>query len=501
MSTTASPENNIAWHCIDRPARMYPGSTAVIVDDAQLMFSELRGLTHRAANAIVHAGCRFGDRVLLCLPDSADFVAAFCGAASVGAIAVPVDPFAPEADHQYYSSDSTPKVVVTHPSLAPRFSGATILTPEDISGFEPESECRAVEEDDIACFIYTSGSTGRQKAVMHPHRSFVRIIDNVVRAVLHIGHEDRLFSIARLPFSFGLGCGLYFPLPVGASSVLNPHKTDVAKAAQLIARHRPTILAGVPSFWDVLLEAAARWLPLDLSSVRLVISAGEPLPPRLHEAFRDRYGIEVVEGLGSTEMLHIISHRPGSSRAASCGYAVPGCELELRNDDGSLTATGEIGGLWARGDTAFRGYWNRPEQTARTIVDGWVSMGDKLSRDSDGFMHYCGRNDDMLKVAGMWVSPRDIESAMARCPGVARVAVTTREDERGRRRVVAYVTPSAGAALQEADLWKYAGEHLQIHMLPSGFRIVSALPLTSNGKLNRPALPEPLWKQPEATSK
>jgi acyl-coenzyme A synthetase/AMP-(fatty) acid ligase len=303
---------------------------------------------------------------------------------------------------------------------------------------------------------------------------------------------DRILSTARQFFAFGLGFGVIMPLAARATTILSPAK-DLSQLAQTIADQRVTILCGVPSVLDVLFRASGHWLDLDLSALRFIVSAGEPLPAALYDGYRERFGIEVLDGLGSTEMLtHFITNRPGDSRPGSCGVPVGGCDVLLVDDDGRPVADGEIGNLRVTGETMFLGYWNRDASACAPGAEG-VSTGDKLYRDPSGGYHYCGRRDDMLKIAGMWVSPHEIEAVLRSHPSVAQCAVTTREDRGGRRRLVAYVVTHDVTSLRTSDLYRYAAEQLPDHMIPAAFVTLPALPRTPNGKLKRSGLPEPSW--------
>ena len=264
--------------------------------------------------------------------------------------------------------------------------------------------------------------------------------------VLEIRADDRFFSVSKLFFAYGLGNGMYFPLSVGASTVLNPEKTRIERVAELVARHRPTIFFGVPTFYAALLQEFDRGLAVDLSSVRLAVSAGEPLPGEVFEQFRERFGIEILDGIGSTEMLHIfISNRPGGARAGTCGTPVPNYEVRIADDVGKVCAAGEIGNLFARGESAFAEYWQKPEYTAGVKAgDGWVATGDKFFCDADGYYHYSGRSDDMMKVSGMWVSPIEVENALLGDDRVAEAAVVGVADGAGLVKPVAYIVLAAG---------------------------------------------------------
>jgi benzoate-CoA ligase len=475
---------NAAHLLVDRAAAAHPDHPAILAGSSCVSYAAFAELTNRIGNVLLQRGCVPGDRVLLALPDSVELAATLLATIKIGALAVPIGVGGSPDDLAFYLADTGARLAVTTPDPA---------WPSAIGAASTTLAAHLALPDDPALVLYTSGSTGRQKAAVHSHRAILAAAQNVGREVFGIRPTDRILSTARLSFAFGLGFGLTMPLAAGATTILQPSR-DLRDLARTMAEQRPTILCGVPSLLQVLLRASTTWLDADFSSLRFIVSAGEPLPPTVYDAYRERFGVEVLDGIGSTEMLtHFITNRPGQSRRASCGTAVPECEVHLADDDGLPIGDGEIGHLRVNGPTAFLGYWNRPEATARVRSPQGVATGDTLYRDLDGVYHFCGRNDDMLKVAGMWVAPSDIESVLRAYPDVERCAVTTRVDAAGHRRLVAYVVARPGVTLRTADLYRHAGEQLRHHMIPAAFVVVPALPLTPNGKLKRSALPEPSW--------
>jgi acyl-coenzyme A synthetase/AMP-(fatty) acid ligase len=471
---------------LDEAAARGPDRLAIAAGASPVTFAALSALTNRIGHALRQLGCEPGNRVVLAACDSVDFFATLLAIIKIGAIAVPVPPESAPDDHASLLRDLDARLV---------FLDAASRDALRQAASESSSALSAVPmpPDDPALVLYTSGSTGRQKPAMHSHRAVIAAARLVGGEAFGIRATDRVLSTARLSFAFGLGFGLFMPLAAGATTILGATR-DLRALAQLIADHQPTVLCGVPSLLDVLLRASATWLPLDLSSLRFIVSAGEPLPSSLYDGYRDRFGVEVLDGLGSTELLtHVITNRPGRSRRGSCGTAVPGCEISLLNDAGAPIADGEIGNLHVKTATAFLGYWQRPELTTAVKSARGVATGDKLSRDADGFYHYHGRNDDMVKVSGLWVSPTEIESVLRTHPAIERCAVTARDDAAGNRRLVAYVVTRTASTLPMSELYRYAGDRLPDHMIPAAFVTLPALPLTPNGKLQRLALPEPRW--------
>ncbi len=325
---------------------------------------------------------------------------------------------------------------------------------------------------------------------MHQHKDMLVATRSYAEGVLGIRADDRFFSVSKLFFAYGLGNGMYFPLSAGASVVLNPEKTRVERVAELVARHRPTIFFGVPTFYAALLQEFNRGLAVDLSSVRLAVSAGEPLPAEVFAQFRERFGIEILDGIGSTEMLHIfISNRPGNARAGRCGTPVANYEVRIADDSGRPCREDEIGSLFVRGESAFAEYWQKPEYTARVkSANGWVATGDKFYCDAGGYYHYSGRSDDMMKVSGMWVSPIEVENALLGDERVAEAAVVGVADGAGLVKPVAYVVLAAGLqahpdiahAIQES-----VRRRLVHYKCPREFHFVAELPKTVTGKIQR----------------
>ncbi|HWZ53130.1 MAG TPA: benzoate-CoA ligase family protein [Candidatus Acidoferrales bacterium] len=513
---------NIAEWFLDRPAAEHPDRVAILGEPSAATYGELRALANRAGNALQGIGCAPGDRVLLVLRDSAEFIAAFFGAAKIGAIAVPVNSFARAADFSFYLADSgasialvdasalgefrpaveideeAPKLIVVggHREIDDEISrsssdavGGAIDWAEWIASGSEELDSHPSFSHDPAFLLYTSGSGGRPKAAVHQHKDMLAATRGYAEGVLGTRADDRMFSVSKLFFAYGLGNGMYFPLSAGASTVLNPEKTRVDRVAELLVKHRPTIFFGVPTFYAALLQEANRGLAVDFTSVRLAVSAGEPLPAEVFHQCRERFGLEILDGIGSTEMLHIfISNRPGRARAASCGTPVPGYEVRITGDDGRTAGIAEIGNLAVRGESALAEYWRKPELSAGVKPGEWVATGDKFLRDADGYYHYAGRSDDMIKVSGMWVSPVEVENALLGDERVAEAAVIGVEDRAGLIKPVAYVILAAGfepgagvvAAIREAMRAK-----LVHYKCPREIYFVDDLPKTVTGKIQR----------------
>ena len=504
---------NIAEWFLDRAADAHPERIAILGEPRAVCYRELRELANRVGNALLAGGCARGDRVLIVLRDSEEFIAAFFGAAKIGAIPVPVNSFARAGDYSFYLSDSGASIaIVDEAALGELTPAAQASNVRLIVVGDPRSERRNWAEwigassaelstcetaaTDPAFLLYTSGSGGRPKAAVHQHKDMLVATRNYAEGVLGIRRDDRFFSVSKLFFAYGLGNGMYFPFSVGASVVLNPEKTRIERVAELVARHRPTIFFGVPTFYAALLQEFNRGLAVDLSAVRLAVSAGEPLPAEIFAQFRERFGIEILDGIGSTEMLHIfISNRPRGARAGTCGIPVPNYEVRIAGDGGQTCRADEIGNLFVRGASALAEYWQKPEYSARVkSADGWVATGDKFSCDADGYYHYSGRSDDMMKVSGMWVSPIEVENALLGDERIAEAAVVGVADDAGLIKPIAYVVlahgvqphPDIANAIQES-----ARARLVHYKCPRELHFVAELPKTATGKIQRYLLRDP----------
>ena len=505
--------SNIANHFLDAPAERHSQRVAILGEPAKVTYGELAALANRVGNALLGLGATQADRILIVLPDSAEFIAAFFGAAKIGAMAVPVNPFARAADYIHYIENSEPFAAIVHSIALAEFLPASSGRPQmpiivvgdekiPTSGVAcvPWSEWTGAASErlaavatspaDPAFMLYTSGSGGAPKAAVHRYTDMLVTSKSFAQGVLALREDDVTFSVSKLFFAYGLGNAMYFPLSVGARTVLNPERTNASRVIELVARHRPTVFFSVPTFYAALLtEAEQAHHCLDFSSARLCVSAGETLPAEIFERWKRKFGIEILDGIGSTEMLHMfISSRPGKCKPGSCGFPVPGYEAKIVNDAGESMPDGDIGNLWVHGESAFTEYWRIPELTARTKRDGWVVTGDKFIRDSAGYYQYCGRADDMLKVAGMWVSPSEVENALLGHPHVAEAALVGATDERGLTYAVAYIALRGEVAESDelaAEIREHVKARLVSYKVPREVRFCDALPKTITGKIQR----------------
>jgi benzoate-CoA ligase family protein len=508
-----SQKFNIAGHFLDVRAALHPDRIAIIGEPGNLSYGELAALANRAGNALRAQGVSRGDRVLIVLPDSKEFVAAFFGAAKIGAVAVPVNPFARSSDYIHYFANSEPRAAIIHSEALAEFLPASSVLPQVpivivgdekrnlhgvscakwsawIAAASEQLAAADTSPQDPAFMLYTSGSGGTPKAAVHRHADMLVTSRNYAQNVLGLRADDLAFSVSKLFFAYGLGNGMYFPFSAGARTLLNPERTSVGHVIEMVARHRPTVFFAVPTFYAAVLREAERpGQRVDFSSVRTCVSAGETLPAEIFNAWKRQFGIEILDGIGSTEMLHIfISSVPGKCQAGSCGFPVPGYEVKIVDDNGESVGEGEIGNLWVRGASAFAEYWRIPELTARTKRGDWIVTGDKFVCDSDGYYHHCGRADDMMKVAGMWVSPMEVENALLGHPHVAEAAVVGATDERGLSYSVAHVVLRGniqGSEKLAGEICEHVKARLVSYKVPREVRFCSELPKTVTGKIQR----------------
>jgi benzoate-CoA ligase len=508
---------NIAEEFVSRPAREHPQRVAILGEPRAVTYGELAQDVNRVSGALLHSGAAPGDRVLIALPDSAEFIAAFFATARIGAIAVPVNPLSRAHGFGHCLENSGAQIAIVHAASLPEFvsglgssaltelvllgepsggsipsvpSGTkTVAWSDWLPGKPEEIALHPTTPSDPAFFLYTSGSGGKPKGAVHRHQDMIYTSRGFAHGVLGIRPEDRMFSVSKLFFAYGLGNGMYFPLSIGAATILDPERPKAERAAAIIAKYRPTIFFSVPTFYAALLRESERGLSLDFSSVRLAVSAGETLPAEIFERFRKRFGLEILDGIGSTEMLHMfLSSRVGMAKAGSCGIEVPGCEAKILDDSGNAVSNGELGNLWVKGGSAFAEYWKLPELTARTKQGDWVATNDKFTRDPDGYYHYRGRADDMMKVSGMWVSPGEVENALLGHPSVAEAAVVAHSNPDGLLFPAAYVVLGQGIqgnANLGSEIRNWLHERLLGYKCPQEIHFLAELPKTATGKIQR----------------
>jgi benzoate-CoA ligase len=507
---------NAATLFVDGNVRAGRGQQVAVIDANQgthATYADVLAAVNRTGNALLARGVRQEERVMILLPDCPEFVFTFFGAMKIGAVPVPVNTLLTPPEYAYLLNDCRARVLVVSREQRPAIDavrsdvrhlehvlevgaasaghdglhaalaqGSRELTPADTS------------KDDAALWLYSSGTTGFPKGTVHLHHDLLVCAAATGRGVLALTATDRTFSVARLFFAYGLGNALYFPFSVGASTILWRGKPDPATCFDIVSRYRPTVFYGVPTAYAAMLTVIDAGTPVDMSSVRLCSSAGEPLAASLYERWKARFGIDILDGIGSTEMLHtFISNRPGRVRPGSSGELVPGYEARIVGGDGADLPAGEVGDLLVKGDSAFAYYWNRHEQTKATIQGEWIRTGDKYSRDADGYFWYKGRSDDMLKAGGYWVSPAEVESTLAAHPAVLECGVVGREDDERLVKPVAFVVLRPGHSGDRAlveELQAFVKARLAPYKFPRWIEFVPDLPRTATGKLQRYKLRE-----------
>jgi benzoate-CoA ligase family protein len=506
---------NAATYFVDRNVIEGRGhKVAIECGDERVTYAQVTERTNRFASALRSLGLQPEQRVVLMQLDAPAFAYTFFGAIKAGVVPVPLNTMWRARDYQYALRDSGARAVVVSEALLPEFSAIdrrqvpnlqhviVIGTPpagaiafdEICAAASPESDAAPTHRDGMAFWLYSSGSTGSPKGCVHLQHDMVVCAESYAVAVLGMREQDRCFSAAKLFFAYGLGNALYMPFAVGATSILLPEPPTAPRVYDIIERYRPTLFFSVPTNFGMLLAQAPREPDFDLSSVRHAVSAGEALPESLFRRFRDRFGVEILDAIGSTEVLHMfIANRPGAVRPGSSGQLVPGYQARIVDDDDRPVADGEMGNLLINGDSTCAFYWNQHEKTRRTIQGEWIRTGDKYTRDADGYYWYAGRSDDMLKPGGIFVSPIEIESVLIDHEAVLECAVVGREDNDGLVKPFAYVVLKGGstASAQLAEtLQQFVRGRLPDYKRPRGVAFVDELPKTATGKLQRYKLRE-----------
>ncbi|HZU13304.1 MAG TPA: benzoate-CoA ligase family protein [Chloroflexota bacterium] len=507
MDVTIPQQFNAAAYFVDRNLEEGRGHrTAILCGDESLTYAQVAEQVNRAGNVLLDLGVEIENRVLLLLLDSPDFVATFFGAMKIGAVPIPLNTNLTPADYGSILDDSRARVLVVSaevlPQVQPILDGRRYLKHVVVAGKSETHpsldslmasassglEAAPTSKDDTAFWLYTSGTTGLSRAAVHLHHDMVVCTELYARPILRLTPEDRTYSVAKLFFAYGLGNALYFPFADGASTVLFPGRPTPEAIAAVVRQSRPTVFFGVPTAYAGLLHAAENGLDVDMSSVRVAVSAGEPLPAAIYRRWLERFGVEILDGIGSTEILHIfLSNREGDVRPGSSGRLVEGYEARIVDDDGQPVPAGEIGNLWIKGDSICAAYWNRHEMTKRTIQGEWIRTGDKYHLDRDGYYWYDGRSDDMLKVGGIWVSPAEVEGAILEHPAVLECAVVGAADSEGLIKPKAFVVlkddmPGDGLA---AEIQSFVKGRIAPYKYPRWIEFLPELPKTATGKIQR----------------
>ena len=482
--------------------------TAIVCDDRRLSYRDLQALVNRTGNALWSLGVEPEQRVALLLPDVPEFIATFVGAVKIGAVAVPCNTLLKADELAYILNHSRARVLVAHlalmgevrkarPALR-RLDKVLVLGrpeadeldfAETVARFSDELEAEAVDPEDEALWAYSSGSTGAPKAAVHSHHNLQMASRIFPDAVLSISPEDRSFAVPKLFFTFGLGVSMYIPLAAGSTTILNPRPPDPEGVLRILHRERPTLFYAVPTFYARMLQVPNVTRRFDLSSIRICIAGGEPLAPEVFRRCRETFGLEVLEGIGSSEaLMYYLVNRPGRARPGSCGQAVPGYTFRLVGEDGNDVPAREPGILAIHGPTLLHHYARRPEATRGALQGEWFLSGDMFRRDADGYYWFQGRKDDLLKVAGAWVSPAEVEAVLMGHAAVLECAVVGAPDALGTTRPKAFVVlrpdVTAGAGLP-GEIIAFTKERLAPYKVPRWVEFVPELPKTSTGKTQR----------------
>jgi benzoate-CoA ligase family protein len=478
------------------------GHTAVISGDERVTYGELLARVCRAAAGLHDAGVRREERILLLLDDTPAFPATFLGAIRLGAVPVPVNPLYKPSDFRYFLEDSYARVVVADGVFAEKaaetiegLDGVRVYEPADLAdlgaGVEPEGlPAAGTHEDDMAFWLYSSGSTGRPKGVVHRQADAAAICETYGAAVLGLTDADVTYSTTKLYHAYGIGNGLFFPYWAGSTTVLTPGRPSPDAIFATVETHRPTAFFSVPTLYNALVNADGA-KARDFSSVRICLSAAEPLPPEVFRRFENTWGLPIFDGIGSTEMLHIYCSNTAEARKpGSSGRPVPGYELLIRGEDGQPAPPGEVGELLVKGDSALSGYWHHRDRTRRTLIGEYFATGDRYRCDEDGFYWYEGRADDMIKVGGLWVSPIEIENVLMEHPAVLEAGVVG-VDVDGFMKIRAHVIARRDAVVEGqsdalvTELQNLCKDRLQRYQYPHIVRFEEELPKTMTGKIQR----------------
>ena len=500
---------NAASTFIDAHRGVRDSALAIRYQGRSITYGELAANVDRAGNALRELAIEVEQRVAILCLDSPAFVYAFFGAMKIGAIPVPINTALHAPDIAYILQDSRAVAVVVSAPLLPKIVEArnqcprlrhvlvsegqappsTLSFDDALAAAADELDPADTTKDDMCFWLYSSGTTGFPKGVVHLQHDLVYTADTYARHVLELTERDRCFTVSPLFHAYGLGNGVTFPFRVGASTLYKPERPTADVVYGLITRERPTVVFSSPTSYAALLAHPETNFPYDLSSVRFCVSAGEALPKPIFEAWQRRFGLEILDGIGSTEMLHIfISNERGRARGGVSGTVVPGYRAKIVDDAGNELGPGEIGNLWVSGDSAFAFYWNKHDKTKATIKGEWVVTGDKYHLDADGTFTYEGRSDDMLKVSGQWVSPAEVEAALMAHPAVLECGVVGMKDKDELTKPKAFVVLRQGSPASEtltSELKEFVKGRITPYKYPRWIEFVDELPKTVTGKIQR----------------
>ena len=501
---------NLAAHLLARNASR-AARTAYVDDRAHLSYGQLEERVRQFARVVQDSGLRPEERVLLLAHDTVDWPVAFLGCICAGVVPVAVNTLLTADDYAYMLVHSRARAAIASQALLPSLTqafardGHVVQTvwvidakgelasgqrdfTADVARAAPLEKPAPTHADDAAFWLYSSGSTGAPKGTVHTHANAYWTDALYARNVLRLAEDDVVFSAAKLFFAYGLGNALTFPLSAGATTILMPERPTPQAVFKRLTEHKPTVFYGVPTLYAAML-AAADLPPRSAVNMRMCVSAGEALPREIGERFTAHFGCEILDGIGSTEMLHIfLSNRAGDVRYGTTGVPVPGYDVELRDENGRLVADGEVGDLYIRGPSAALMYWTNHAKSRATFQGEWTRSGDKYVRGEDGRYVYAGRADDMLKVSGIYVSPFEVEAALVQHPAVLEAAVIGRQDADGLTKTKAFVVLKSGHApgvALEETLKAFVKDKLAPYKYPRYIEFIDELPKTATGKIQR----------------
>lgn len=504
---TEGSYNAVTW-LLDRNVEEGRGSKLAFDDTvSRLTYAELQQQTSRAANMLRRLGVRREERVAMIMLDTVDFPVVFLGAIRAGIVPVPLNTLLTSDQYAYILADCRARVLFVSEALYPVIKDVVGRMPdlehvvvsgtkqnghkqlaEEIAGESDQFTTAATHPDEPAFWLYSSGSTGMPKGVRHIHSNLQATADTYAKQVLGIRESDVCLSAAKLFFAYGLGNALTFPMSVGATVVLNSERPTPARMFDLMNRYNPSIFYGVPTLFAAMLNDETMKSERGGKSLRICTSAGEALPESVGNSWKARFGVDILDGVGSTELLHIfLSNAPGDIKYGSSGKPVPGYAVRLVNEAGQDVADGEVGELLVDAPSAGEGYWNQRHKSRRTFEGPWTRTGDKYVRDSEGRYTFCGRADDMFKVSGIWVSPFEVESALITHPAVLEAAVVPEADPEGLLKPKAFVVlrPGATATGLQEMLKDHVKQKIGPWKYPRWIELVDSLPKTATGKIQR----------------